>query len=160
MVPVWIAVAAWFVGATLRCIDSPASRRWFGWSWLLGSVVMWVHIYGSYSEVYEWSHELALLETANESERVTGIRASWGVYVNFGFAMMWSVYSIRVVLKGLFNSWIDHFVFWFTAVIVLMATVVFEEGVVRYASFAGFAAIGFLATPAVRSRLSRWGGDR
>ncbi|MEM8668534.1 MAG: hypothetical protein AAGG48_13530 [Planctomycetota bacterium] len=140
LLPVWVAVTLWFVGAFARVTSGERAERLYAWSWMLGSLAMWIHIFASYAVVYHWCHAEALQATAEESERVTGIRAGWGVYVNFVFALVWSIYSALLVKGGTRQLTTDRAVFWFTAAIVLMATVVFEAGAVRIASGVGFLA--------------------
>ncbi len=152
LIPVWVATVAWFIGAAAQFFDGNKAARIFAWSWLLGSLAMWLHILGSYAIAYHWSHTEALLATAEESERVTGIRAAWGVYVNFCFASAWTLYSIRLTSGGTWNRVIDWLIYAFTTGIVLMATVVFETGVVRVASSLGFAILGLLMLRRVLAR--------
>jgi len=154
LVPVWISLAAWFVGAVARFGTSGAAHRWYAWCWVIGSVAMWVHIVGSYAVVHGWSHAAAIEATAAESERVTGIRAGWGVYVNFVFAILWSAYSVILVRRSSVPTRSDAMVFWFIAAMVSMSTVVFEQGWVRWI---GIAAILFLVGLSSRRV---WGGDR
>ena len=149
LIPVWVSTVAWFVGAAARILGGDKAERIFAWSWLLGSLAMWLHIVGSYAIAYHWSHAEALLATAEESERVTGIRAGWGVYVNFCFASAWTLYSLRLVCGGTWNRAVDRIVYLFTAGIVLMATVVFESGTVRVASSLGFTILGLLVLRAI-----------
>ncbi|MEE2935405.1 MAG: hypothetical protein VYA84_05355 [Planctomycetota bacterium] len=151
-IPVWISILAWFVGAVARILGGEKSARVFAWSWLHGSLAMWLHILGSYAIAYHWSHTEALLATAEESERVTGISAGWGVYVNFCFASAWTLYSARLALGGTWNRGIDWLIFAFTAGTVSMATIVFETGLARVASCLGFAILGLLILQRMLSR--------
>ena len=149
-IPVWLAVAAWFVGAFARGFDRSWSTRIYAWAWWSGSIAMVVHIVGSYGLVHDWSHAQAVLQTAEESERVTGIRAGWGIYVNFCFAVVWMLYSIGLIRRGVTRVDLDQIVFWSTAAIVFMATVVFEDGPVRWAATVGFVSLAI--APLLRNR--------
>ncbi|QEF97933.1 hypothetical protein Mal15_19790 [Stieleria maiorica] len=141
-VPVWLALVGWFVGSFARSGDSHvgnrARQRVYCFAWLFGSVMITLHILASYGLAYGWSHAAAIAATAKESERVTGIRAGWGVYVNLAFAAIWMGYSTAMAIRGRRWQGIDRAVFWFTAAIVLSATVIFETGPVRWLSVAGF----------------------
>ncbi len=97
-----------------------------------------LHILASYGLANSWSHAAAIEATADESERVTGIRAGWGVYVNFVFATVWMGYSAAMTTRKRRWPAVDQAVFWFTAAIVFSATIVFEAGAVRWLSIAGF----------------------
>lgn len=141
-VPVWLALVGWFVGSFARgrgVKDSGGMRdAVYGYAWLLGSLMIAIHILASYGLAHGWSHAAAIEATADESERVTGIRAGWGVYVNFVFAAVWMGYSIAMTTRKRRWPAVDQAVFWFTAAIVFSATIVFEAGAVRWLSIAGF----------------------
>ncbi|WP_145384381.1 hypothetical protein [Stieleria neptunia] len=113
----------------------------YGWLWLVGSLLLCIHIAASYGFVHQWSHRDAIEVTARESFRVTGIRAGWGVYVNFLFAMSWLCYSIALVTTGRREKVIDRTLYVFLATILGCATVVFEAGVIRYIALAAFIAL-------------------
>ncbi|WP_182865913.1 hypothetical protein [Stieleria mannarensis] len=140
-VPVWLALAGWFVGSFARRRDAgvgnPTWQTVYCFAWLFGSVMIAFHILASYGLAYGWSHEAAIEATAEESEQVTGIRAGWGVYVNFAFAAVWLGYSTAMAISGRRWPGIDPIVFWFTAAIIVSATIVFETGAVRWISVAG-----------------------
>lgn len=142
-VPVWLAVAGWFFGSVCRVVDrrtaGDTTEALYRVAWLLGAAMIVLHIIASYGITYKWSHAAAVRATAEESERVTGIRAGWGVYVNFAFAAIWLAYSIAMVRARRRLPRLDPAVFGFTAVIVFSATVVFETGAVRWLAIGGFA---------------------
>lgn len=141
-IPVWIALVGWFVGSFARVRPRQGSDgRWqtlYMFAWLIGSVMITLHILASYGIAHGWSHAAAIEATADESEQVTGIRAGWGVYVNFAFAAIWMGYSAAMATRGRRWPTLDQVVFWFTAAIVFSATIVFETGIVRWLSVAGF----------------------
>lgn len=155
-VPVWLALFGWFIGSVARtCEAHEAGRRnsVYGFAWLFGSVMIALHILASYGIAHGWSHNAAIEATAKESEQVTGIRAGWGVYTNFVFAAVWLGYSTALIVWGRRWPGIDRAVFWFTAAIVLSATVVFETGAVRWLSVAGFICLMICASrPCGKSR--------
>lgn len=156
----------WFAGAFFRqlspCrtsdreegswgeIENPISNRscyletCYRLAWLSGSILVMIHMVSSYGLVHHWSHASALESTAIESEQVTGIRAPWGVYVNFAFAAVWFAYSLAMCICGRRIRVLDTIVFWSTLLIVLSATVIFEVGWVRWLSLAGFSTLAIL----------------
>lgn len=141
-VPAWLALVAWFGGSLARgrnVQNSSVMRDTvYSFAWLFGSLMIALHILASYGLAHGWSHAAAIEATAQESERVTGIRAGWGVYVNFAFATIWMSYSIAMATRRRRWPGIDQAVFWFTAVIVVSATIVFETGAVRWMAVVGF----------------------
>ena len=140
-VPVWLALVGWFIGSFARAHNAqcPGGQHdaIYRFSWLFGSVMVALHILTSYGIAHGWSHAAAVEATAVESEKVTGIRAGWGVYVNFAFVVVWMGYSIAMVSGGRRWPGIDQAVFWFTAAIIVSATIVFESGAVRWIATAG-----------------------
>lgn len=144
-VPVWLALAGWFAGsiARVRSNGNAASSAdvVYRFAWLFGATMIVLHILTSYGIAHDWSHTAAVQATAEESEQVTGIRAGWGVYVNFAFTAIWLGYSVAMVFGRRRWLGIDPLVFWFTVAIVFSATVVFEAGAIRWLSATGFVAL-------------------
>ncbi|SRR6056297_1326020 len=151
-VSVWLACVAWFIGALCRLSpprlknDSTVSSHsltkseaTFAWSWFVGAALLSIHIMASYAFVYHWNHHAALAATAEDSFRVTGVRASWGVYVNFAFAAIWLCYSLACLTGKRRRGWFDSAIYLFLACIVACATILFEVGAVRWtATIAAF----------------------
>lgn len=154
-VPVWLALVAWFAGALARARrHRDSAETLYRVAWLFGGAMIIIHILTSYGLAHGWSHSEAIRATAKESERVTGIRAGWGVYVNFAFAVVWFGYSLVMVIAGRRFHRIDPVIFWFTAAIVFAATVVFETGAVRGMSLAGFVLLAVWSHRRTSSQLS------
>lgn len=144
-VSVWLACVAWFIGALCR-ISPPRLKNRFpassssltkleatcAWSWLIGAALLSIHIVASYTFVYHWNHQAALAATAEDSFRVTGVRASWGVYVNFAFAAIWLSYSLACLTGKRRHGWFDTAIYLFLAFIVACATILFETGTIRW----------------------------
>ncbi len=150
-VSIWVSMTAWFVGAISRELATHQSLHCkavsrmgtpyesvYRWSWLAGAILLSIHIIASYEFVHHWSHEAALEATGVESFQVTGYRASWGVYVNFAFMIVWIGYSFAMVYRRSRVPRLDPLVIVFLAPIVFSATVVFETGVLRTASIVAF----------------------
>lgn len=148
-VSVWLALAGWFAGSMARTLHhrlpNTAAEAVYRIAWLFGSILIVIHILASYGLVHGWSHAAAVQATALESEQVTGIRAGWGVYVNFLFAFVWFCYSLAMVMRRRRWPGVDSAVFWFTLLIVFSATIVFETGVVRLLSMAGFTCLAIIS---------------
>jgi len=71
------------------------------------------------------------------------------VYVNLAFALIWLSYSSARIKQWRSSALIDRSVYLFLAVIVASATVLFEEGAVRF-----FASLGFAVLAACHIRKS------
>gem|GEM_PF-3647945 len=155
---------AWFLGSTARLLsrerhgrapdvirNKSSWERWYRWSWLFSGVMFWLHILASYGVVHGWDHAAALQQTAEESYEVTGIRASWGVYVNFVFAALVLVYPAVMLQQNRRIEAIDVLVFLFLSSIVFSATIVFENGFLRIVSLIGFLVLVLIGTATARN---------
>lgn len=153
---VWLALAAWFMGAWCRAIlpsvyggpqdsdDQNMRELGYRWSWLLSAVATWIHVIASYGLVHSWDHQAVVTQTAEESFQATGIRAGWGVYVNFAYAGMLLAYSVAMILYRRRLPFFDSSIFWFTAFIVFNAAIVFKGGVLRVITSLAFAVLFIL----------------
>ncbi|WP_417377307.1 hypothetical protein [Gimesia maris] len=110
----------------------------YAWAWMIGVCLLSVHIAASYGFVYHWSHRASIEAAANDSFQTTGVRAGWGVYVNFFFAAIWLCYSVEMLTHGVRHRTIDKIIYVFTAAILASATILFETGTIRYLSVLGF----------------------
>jgi hypothetical protein len=140
---VWLALTAWFVGAWCRALVLPhcrfshadgqslVSETVYRWSWLLSAAATWVHVLASYGLVHGWDHQAVVSQTAEDSFAATGIRAGWGVYVNFAYAGILLAYSVAMLGYRRRLKFTDSAVFWFTAFIVFNAAIVFKGGALR-----------------------------
>lgn len=125
---------------TRRPLSNRLSRI-YSTAWIAGASALLVHIAGSYGLVHHWSHAEALDATARQSEQVVGVRAAWGVYVNFVFAAVWLLYSAAMSKYGGPIKRIDSVVYVFAAAMMFSATVIFEAGWIRILSAIGFGAL-------------------
>ncbi len=150
-VSIWLACVAWFAGSICRLLpasnarqcqgtkrNQKASAAFYAWTWMIGACLLSVHIAASYGFVYHWSHRAAIEATANDSFQTTGVRAGWGVYVNFFFVVIWLCYSLEMLTHGVRHRTVDKFIYFFTAAILASATILFETATIRYLSAMGF----------------------
>jgi hypothetical protein len=121
--------------------------------YLLGAGMMVIHILMAYRLAHDWSHEIALEHTANETERVVGFRLASGLYVNFVFAAVFLGDAFWRVCVGVPGSrrprGVAVAIDTFLLAIVIMATIVFEAGMVRWLSVL---AVATITARAVRNR--------
>lgn len=123
----------------------------------LGAAVMGVHILLAYAISHQFSHAAALEHTADETHRVVGLRFAAGLYVNFVFLFIYVVDAywrwkcgtspLHRTPKSLAFT-VDGFLI----AIVLMATIVFEGGWIRYAMLLAIAVVIGQLTLQKRSR--------
>ena len=102
----------------------------------VGAFIMAIHIVCSYGIAHEWSHQAALDHTANETLDVVGVAVPHGVYVNFLFLIVYvanGVWRFRLGASRMRRPQVVAIAIdCFLDAIVLMATVVFETGWIRW----------------------------
>lgn len=57
--------------------------------WTIGCVVYLVHVASAFDVFFHWSHAAAYRETEMRSMAVTGVRAGWGIWLNYFFGVVW-----------------------------------------------------------------------
>ena len=128
-------------------------------------VARWLHslAYGAYLAhvacafhfQHGWSHEEAARATARDTEETLGFRWAGGIYFNHVFTLLWGVDVARAWRTGeqrYFAPWIFWTVHGFILFMAFQATVVFEEGMVRWSGVAATAVILVLALAVQRKR--------
>ena len=59
--------------------------------WTLGCAALLVHVISAFHVHYQWSHHIALGETARRTAELTGRNTGAGLYLNYLFALLWAV---------------------------------------------------------------------
>ena len=110
---------------TLRCL-SPFSRRARALSGA-GLVLALVHTLLAFDVFHGWSHADAVLSTAQQTQRVFGVRFGAGVYVNYLFFAVWLVDAVlwRPALPASRGLWVIRA---FYLLIIFNGAVVFAAG--------------------------------
>ena len=126
--------------------------------WTAGCGLFLIHVAAAFHYHYGWSHATALAETARETFEATGFRSGSGLYLNYLFTLLWvgdvmlwwlrpEAYLARarrydLALHGFFLFMAFH------------ATVVFEEGWVRWMALLVLAGVAGGVALARKSRTS------
>ena len=124
----WLAGLGYAGGVGLRLGDGtwskPASRVW-----LVGALMMLVHVLLSFHFRHHWSHDAAVFETARQTKELIGWDWGGGVWLNYLLVVVWLGDALWLNLaKGHYLSrgkWITWFVQGFLAFMWFNATVVF-----------------------------------
>ena len=66
-----------------------AAQRAARWLWTIGCVVFLIHIAAAFHLVHGWSHAAAHEHVLNRTRDSTGLVSGMGLYVNYGFALLW-----------------------------------------------------------------------
>ena len=159
---VWLALAAYLAGPCAALIG----RRLGAWqraariAYTLGLAAYLIHVAAAFHFFYGWSHATALAETARETAAVTGVASGAGLYLNYLFTFLWTADAIWWWSTGTAafrrrSSWIDGVLHGFLLFMAFNATVVFEQGTVRWAGAAASLALATLAARQAAVRLHR-----
>ncbi|MEO0415072.1 MAG: hypothetical protein AAF226_08990 [Verrucomicrobiota bacterium] len=83
---VWVCVAAYSAGVCGMILRHWAAARMF---WTVGAMALFIHAGLAYGVFYQWDHQIALSETAKQTERLMGVSFSAGLYANFLLIIVW-----------------------------------------------------------------------
>jgi hypothetical protein len=141
---------AYYAGAAmlmlrLRPGDWPATLgrgRLARWCWTLAWAAYLAHLGMAFHHYDGWSHARAVERT----ERVTHFGP--GIYVSHTFTLVWTLdvlaWWLRPAWYAARPAWIDRLLHGFMAFIIFCATVVYEEGFIRWAGLMLFTVLGVM----------------
>ncbi len=127
------------------------SGRFTAWRvlWTSSWALLCVHVALAFHHVHDWSHADAVTKTAEDTAAVVGLDWGGGVWLNYALLALWGgdvVWSwTSRESYGARGVWIDRSVHVFIAFMAISATIVFEEGVVRWIGVAAFLLLAFHA---------------
>jgi len=87
--------------------------------WTAGFAVYVLHVVFAFTYFYEWSHAVAVRETARQTRELFGVDWGGGIYLNYVFTLAWAADCF--VDKPYRMRWIVR---WFLAFMVVNASVV------------------------------------
>lgn len=146
-VSIWASVLCWAMGVGFLLVGRKSLlARWF---WTAGAVAFGVHVLSSFDAFYQWSHCVAFEETARQTAEVVGMRTGFGLWLNYGFGLIWVADAAYWWARGQENylarpRWIRLCIHTFLAFMVFNGAVVFVHGPMRWlglALFVGLAAL-------------------
>ena len=159
---IWLALAFYFLALILDLSGarSPGRRRFGRLAWTAGCVFAWAHLAAAFHLVHGWSHAHAAEETARRTADLLGRSFGGEIYFNYAFVAVWTgdvawrwlapqFYVERAAL-------VSVAVHGFLLFIVVNATIVFEQGVVRGTAILALALVASMAL----YRFLRFRGDR
>ena len=109
--------------------------------WTIGCVSLWLHAASAFHFYHGWSHADAVRETAEQTEAILGVPLGEGIWFSYLLMVVWLA---DVVLmwrsdanipagSGCLSLAVHAYAFF----ILFNGTVVFEDGVVRWAGVVG-----------------------
>jgi hypothetical protein len=118
--------------------------------WTAGCVCLWLHLGAAFHFYHDWSHRAAYEDTARDTAAAIGIAFGEGVYLNYLFAVVWTVDVFLWWRQGpnapfVRPAWQNWLVHGFLLFIAFNATVTFGEGAVRWIAVALFAVLAVVA---------------
>jgi hypothetical protein len=153
---VWLALVCYPAGPLGIAISTNRGRRAMRLVWTLGGAVFLVHVITSFHFFYDWSHAVAVAETARQVAELTGRGFGAGIYLNYVFTAIWVFDAAWWWFDAAGyqrRSWIGvllaHGFFLF---MIFNATVVFEDGATRAMGLA-VTAVGVIALAKAVRRL-------
>ena len=136
---IWITIVAYAVGSVVFALARGRSR-WDSATrglWTISVVSLVGHFISAYAFYHHWSHDSAYLDTARQTEAVIGLNWGGGLFINYGFLIIWTIDVGWWWLRGLNSyrtrpwplvaAWHGFLIF-----ILFNAMVVFKHGVVRW----------------------------
>lgn len=64
-------------------------------AWVAGAISFVVHVLLAFGTFYRWSWSVAWRMTAEQAEQFSGVRAGWGLWLNFAFGLAWVILALR-----------------------------------------------------------------
>lgn len=136
---IWIAIVAYTIGcvvfASIR--RQPGRDKWVRLAWTIGCAALIAHFVSAFHFYHAWSHALAYIDTARQTEDVFAINWGGGLFINYAVASLWfadvawwwsaGVNSYRRRPWLLTLIWHGFLIF-----IIFNATVVFKDGLTRW----------------------------
>jgi len=106
--------------------------------WLIGSLFSLIHAIAAMGFYHQFNHQLAVEDTAQQTESLLGVRVGIGIWFNYAFVSTWLVDALWWIAtpKGYErrSSWINKLVCGFLVFIAINGAIVFESGIVRWVS--------------------------
>ena len=140
---IWISLVfyASAVAVSFLIIDDRKRQKTYRILWCLGCIFALFHVLFAFHFVHHWDHQAAVKHTMIETKRVTGVRFEYGIYFNYLFLLVWTIDCLQsdafpLELRGSLGvrsirSWFVHL---YMLLIIVSATIVFEDGLIRYIS--------------------------
>jgi hypothetical protein len=145
----WLSLLAWAASEWLKGGAGARSRR-DGTARALftgGALALLVHSALAFHFRYGWSHGAAVLDTARQTEAVTGLGFGGGLFVNEVFLLLWSLeaawwwrHPVRYRSRGRAIAWAVRAFF---LMMFVSGAVVFARGPVRLAGVAAIVTVGW-----------------
>lgn len=159
---IWITIVSYALGVGLFALPERISWRDSATRalWTTAAVALTAHFAFAFEFYHGWSHGAAYRDTARQTAEVVGLEWGGGLFINYALLVAWiadigwwwrsGVSSYRERSMLLLSSW--HA---FLILIIFNATVVFEEGFVRWLGLTLSIGLCFAWISIIRQRFTR-----
>lgn len=135
------ATVAWALAEVVRGVVPRAGRLF----WTVGAFLAVIHSAAAFGVFHAWSHEAALVATAQQTAAVTGLDWGGGLYINYAFLVIWTAdalwwwtspdtYETRPAAVSMFVRGFLFFMF-------VNGAVIFADGWMRVLGIAAIVAV-------------------
>lgn len=112
--------------------------RLAGLVWITGAFCSLIHAVATMGLIHQWSHQAAVVDTAERTESMLGISVGVGIYFNYLFVALWLLDAGWLVFfresYGLRSKWIRRVIYGYLLFIGFNGAVVFVTGWFRWFS--------------------------
>lgn len=137
---IWISIAAYTLGCVIFATARKQSDadRWTRLAWTIGCAVLLAHFICAFHFYHGWSHEAAYRDTVRQTAEVFAINWGGGLFINYAVAILWVADVAWWWFAGLSSYrrrpwWVTLIWHSFLIFIIFNATVVFTDGLARWA---------------------------
>ncbi|MBL8242408.1 MAG: hypothetical protein JNM66_33590 [Bryobacterales bacterium] len=125
-----------YVIALAQLIRRRPARLW----WLLGCALYLAHAAAAFLIAYHWSHEIAVRETARQTQALFGLHWGGGVWFNYAFTAIWTADAFWWLLSPHTRAqrppWLSRSIHIFLAWMFVNGAIVFPQGPTRWVAAA------------------------
>ena len=76
--------------AVTICSGGGSGFRWYRLLWTAGCGLFMLHVISAFQFFYQWSHSIAVAETAAQTEVLIGTPFGRGIWFSYLFALVWT----------------------------------------------------------------------
>ncbi len=113
--------------------------------WLIGCICYLAHVAFAFHFHHDWSHDLAYLHTAQQTQAVVGWNWGGGLFINYFFTLVWSTDVIwqRLAPRAYCarSNGFELAIHGFFLFMIVNGTIVFGTGSIRWCGAAGLVAL-------------------
>lgn len=145
---IWLSVGCWALG--VAALIQRKAGAWSRWLWTAGLAFYLIHSIAAFARFYDWSHAVALEETAAQTLAATGFASGAGIWFNYAFGLIWLIdaafwWTVGTPRYTERPKFIQRSIHGFMAFMIFNGTVVFGHGFVVAFGALVFAGLGWLA---------------